>query len=256
MEPVGTGSGSGSHFCGTANRRVPAGTDTGYPVSEPEPAVPGPVPKYEEPVQPVPVPARGSDSPIIFLIVTGNLHILMDEAVKTGFFKGIKVGKYEDQISHLQYVDDVVFFQEMGFSKTLKILLKKLRYFQLIVGLKINVGKSQIYGVRIREEEVQASANSIRREKTCHGSKNLSVGGQLTLVKSVLGSLAIVFFLVVSGLKRCGLSVGEKEKREVGWGYDNEIVCFSRQDIVDIWSKFVDKMVPLKKLYLHLGVSN
>ncbi|KAJ9537834.1 hypothetical protein OSB04_030567 [Centaurea solstitialis] len=60
MEPVGTG--SGSHFCGTANRRVPAGTDTGYPVSEPEPAVsepepavPGLVPKYEEPVQPVPV---------------------------------------------------------------------------------------------------------------------------------------------------------------------------------------------------------
>ncbi|KAJ9547979.1 hypothetical protein OSB04_020522 [Centaurea solstitialis] len=42
--------------------------DTGYPVSEPEPAVPGPVPKYEEPVQPVPLEGRWSVRNVLNLL--------------------------------------------------------------------------------------------------------------------------------------------------------------------------------------------
>lgn len=99
-------------------------------------------------------------APFLFLIVAESLHILMEEAVKKRLFEGIKVGKNEVLISHLQYADDVVFFGKWSLGN-LKNLLKILSCFQLLSGLKINVGKSKIFGLGVREEEVQAWARCV-----------------------------------------------------------------------------------------------
>lgn len=59
-----------------------------------------------------------------------------------GLFEGIKVGRNGITVSHLQYADDAVFFGKWSIVN-LKNLMKILRCFQEISGLKINVSKSK-----------------------------------------------------------------------------------------------------------------
>ena len=99
-------------------------------------------------------------APFLFLIVVEGLHILVSEAEKKRLFEGIKVGKLETSVSHLQYADDAVFFGKWNVTN-LKNLLKILECFQKLSGLKINVGKSKMYGLGILEEEVARWASSV-----------------------------------------------------------------------------------------------
>ena len=58
-------------------------------------------------------------APFLFTIVTESLHLLMEEAAKSGMYEGLKVGMKEIQVSH-QYADDVIFFLENGALATLR----------------------------------------------------------------------------------------------------------------------------------------
>ena len=49
-------------------------------------------------------------APFLFVIVAENLNLLMEEAIDKGLFEGIKVGREQIQISHLQFADDAIFF--------------------------------------------------------------------------------------------------------------------------------------------------
>jgi hypothetical protein len=77
---------------------------------------------------------------MLFLLVIEALSRMINKAVETGTFKGLKVasGIY---ISHLLFVDDVLILGagNIDFWKTLKILLTK---FCLATGLSINTHKS------------------------------------------------------------------------------------------------------------------
>ncbi|KAJ9536053.1 hypothetical protein OSB04_un000779 [Centaurea solstitialis] len=165
-------------------------------------------------------------APFLFLIVAENLNVLMEEACSKGIIEGLGVGVEDVKVSHLQYADDVIFFGKWS-KVNLKNLIKVLECFRLLSGLKINLRKSKLYGVGIREEIVLDWA----RELGCEGgrfpfvywglpvgavlskisnwspviekvkkklnswrAKSISFGGRLTLVKSVLGSLSLYFF--------------------------------------------------------------
>lgn len=165
-------------------------------------------------------------APFLFLIVAESLHIRTEEAMERGLYEGIKVGAKEVPISHLQYADDVVFFGKWSLTN-LKNLLKILRCFQRMSGLKINVGKSRIFGIGVPEEEVRTWANSmgcgygslpftylgisvgtsmkrlehwkpvvekVKKRLASWKTRLISIGGRLTLVKAVLGSLPLYYF--------------------------------------------------------------
>lgn len=61
-------------------------------------------------------------------MVAEGLHILMEEAVDKGCFEGMKVGKEEVMVSHLQYADGVIFFGKWSLVN-LKNLMKILKCF-------------------------------------------------------------------------------------------------------------------------------
>ncbi|KAJ9548768.1 hypothetical protein OSB04_021311 [Centaurea solstitialis] len=92
-------------------------------------------------------------APFLFLVVAEGLHIMVEEAIEKGLYKGLKVGSGGVILSHLQYVDDVVFFGEWG-SENIVNLIKLLKCFHDVSGLKININKCNIFGIGVPDEEV------------------------------------------------------------------------------------------------------
>nr|GEW75330.1 RNA-directed DNA polymerase, eukaryota [Tanacetum cinerariifolium] len=161
-------------------------------------------------------------APFLFILVMESLHILVSKASNEGVFKGLQLHE-SVAIFHLFYADDVVFIGEWS-EGNLENLVRILNCFYLALGLKINLQKSYVLGVRVPYEDVRHGAsligcdvmrtpfkylvvtvgdfmsrnsswvNVIQKTQSRLSkwkSKTLSVSGRLTLVKSVLVIKAI-----------------------------------------------------------------
>ncbi|GJZ95579.1 RNA-directed DNA polymerase, eukaryota [Tanacetum coccineum] len=151
-----------------------------------------------------------------------SLHYSFSRVVEAGFFKGISFNESVN-ISHLFYVDDAVFIGEWS-RGNLSRVMHALHCFSLASGLKINVHKSHLLGVGIPNDTVAIVASDlgcstmttpfkylgvmvgenmakvsawddvVRKIKSRLSKwkiKTLSIGGRLTLLKSVLGATPI-----------------------------------------------------------------
>ncbi|GMI92896.1 hypothetical protein HRI_002958900 [Hibiscus trionum] len=100
-------------------------------------------------------------SPYLFNIIGEALSSLLVKAESVGLIKGVQVGMKDSRFSHIQFADDLIVFLE---AKTEYIHNTKriLRIFELASGLKLNMKKSKLYGVNIREETVSDWAMAIR----------------------------------------------------------------------------------------------
>ena len=151
------------------------------------------------------------------------LSCILKKTEEGGLIQGFHVGPVNStgiRVSHLLFVDDIIFFCDASREQILFIRLV-LTCFQAFTGLKVNVGKSEI--VPIREvRNIQSLANILqckvgslpmiylgmplgslhkttsiwnpileKMEKKLSGWKRLylSKGGRLTLLKSTLSSL-------------------------------------------------------------------
>ncbi|GJZ61273.1 RNA-directed DNA polymerase, eukaryota, reverse transcriptase zinc-binding domain protein [Tanacetum coccineum] len=128
-------------------------------------------------------------------------------------------------LSHLFYADDVIFVGKWN-SSNLSTIVNVLKWFYLASGLKINLNKSKLMGVGNSHDVVASAAKSIgcsilhtpfnylgvkvggimSRLRSCDDAiaklsarlskwklKSLSIGGRLTLIKSVLRSLPLYY---------------------------------------------------------------
>ncbi|GJX10361.1 putative RNA-directed DNA polymerase, eukaryota, reverse transcriptase zinc-binding domain protein [Tanacetum coccineum] len=139
-------------------------------------------------------------SPFLFILAMEGLHALMCKAETIGLFKGASIGSDNLCISHLMYVDDVIFFGDWS-SVNAHNLISILRCFYLISGLKINVQKSNVLGVGVTDEEVSHKAHIYRFSGSglSFPLKYLvyTVGcGRLSLIKSVLGNLPTYYMSI------------------------------------------------------------
>ncbi|GJS89195.1 RNA-directed DNA polymerase, eukaryota [Tanacetum coccineum] len=100
-------------------------------------------------------------SHFLFIIAMEGLHVAMEDAIASNFFQGLKIGNDELSISHLLYADDVLFMREWS-STNIHNLLIILHYFYVSSGLKINLHKSNLYGIGVKRNEVQKMAQHIR----------------------------------------------------------------------------------------------
>ncbi|GJU20673.1 RNA-directed DNA polymerase, eukaryota, reverse transcriptase zinc-binding domain protein [Tanacetum coccineum] len=167
-------------------------------------------------------------SPFLFILAMEGLHALTCKTEELNLYKGASLGRDNMSITHLIYVDDVIFFGEWSHTNV-HHLLCALRCFFLIPGFKINVHKSSILGVCVYDNEVSNMEynigcgaakfplkylgdptgcsmakcnnwNSIIQKFTSKLSswkaRLLSTGGRLTLIKSVLGSLPTYYMSI------------------------------------------------------------
>ncbi|KAL6586447.1 hypothetical protein OROMI_001435 [Orobanche minor] len=160
-------------------------------------------------------------SPFLFLVAAEGLNILTRMAVRDGLLAGAVIGRDKVVVSHLQYADDTLFSIE-GNETNARAVRLLLMNFEAISGLSVNYDKCYVYGLNIHNENLERVA----REWGCKvgefpfsylgtkvggringvaawadvvervtgrlrrwDPKSISLGGRVTLVKSVLSSI-------------------------------------------------------------------
>ncbi|GJS90524.1 RNA-directed DNA polymerase, eukaryota, reverse transcriptase zinc-binding domain protein [Tanacetum coccineum] len=86
-----------------------------------------------------------------------GIHIAINEVVQTNIIRGAFVGVVQFNISHFFFADDVVIVTEWS-NNHMDNLKQVLYVFHLASGLKINMHKSNVFGVGVPTEDVVAMA--------------------------------------------------------------------------------------------------
>lgn len=85
------------------------------------------------------------------------LSTLLLRAREMGVISGFEFIQNGEAISHLQFANDTVLFRSTK-SEEILALKRILQCFQLVSGLKINISKSILVGVKCAEETIQSLA--------------------------------------------------------------------------------------------------
>lgn len=165
-------------------------------------------------------------SPFLFLIVMEGLSSLIRAASGNGFFHGVRFNVDGPTVSHLLYADDALVMGEWSLAN-LNAIRRILRVFHMCSGLRINLSKSNLFGLGKGAEEVHgfaqimgcsagsfpfkylgivvgANMNRIgnwdsvldifRKRLSSWKASVVSLAGRVTLIKSVLESLPMYYF--------------------------------------------------------------
>ncbi|GKD89986.1 RNA-directed DNA polymerase, eukaryota, reverse transcriptase zinc-binding domain protein [Tanacetum coccineum] len=166
-----------------------------------------------------------------------SLHLSFQNVVNADMFKGISVSS-SLQLSHLFYADDVIFMGQWSESN-INTIIQALDCFYKASGLRMNLHKSKLMGISVKDEVVSRAASkmgcsTLKTPFTYLGIKvggsmarirswdeivdkvksrlskwkmnTLSIGGRMTLLKSVLSSTPIYYmsmFKVPSQVLKC-----------------------------------------------------
>ncbi|GKV48452.1 hypothetical protein SLEP1_g55265 [Rubroshorea leprosula] len=210
-------------------------------------------------------------SPFLFLLVAEGLNGLMQSANEKNLYRGVRIGNGNLLVSHLQFADDTLFFGEAS-EENIQAIKSIMRTFELASGLKINFGKSQIMGVGTEEGWKERMAyrlcckagdlpfkylgtpvggnhrriamwqplvNSFKKKLASWKGQNLSLGGRITLLNSMLSSLPVYLmsaYKIPKGIlfsldkiRRNFLWGGMGERKKISW-VNWERVCRSKEN--------------------------
>lgn len=197
-------------------------------------------------------------APFLFVVVAEGLAGLIKQAEETGCLKGFPVSN-DLSVSLLQFADDTIIFTD-GSESNLWGIKAILRSFELASGLKINYAKSNVLGVNIEERVLRGASaflaccvgsipfkflgiqvganprrcttwepvlNKVKLKLSSWRGKQLSIGGRITLINSVLSSLPLYYFSFYKvpkkvlneliRLQRAFLWGGDEAHRKIAW---------------------------------------
>ncbi|XP_076929431.1 putative mitochondrial protein AtMg01250 [Bidens hawaiensis] len=93
-------------------------------------------------------------SPFLFILAMEAFSFLLNKDLAEGLFIGFSTPNNGPNISHLLYADDEMIIGEWS-RENAKNLVRLLRCFNLLSGLKINLQKSSFYGVGVSDAAVK-----------------------------------------------------------------------------------------------------
>ncbi|KAJ0450527.1 putative RNA-directed DNA polymerase [Helianthus annuus] len=165
-------------------------------------------------------------SPFLFLLVMEALTACLSKAEDLGLVKGIDLPNEGPKVSHLFFADDALIVGDWSRGSIFNVV-RILRCFRICSGLSINLVKSSLIGIGISDSEVVSLSSEIgckaeqfpfkylglpvganmnrisnwssvidmfEARLSLWKAALLSIGGRVTLIKSVLQSLPIYFF--------------------------------------------------------------
>ena len=94
-------------------------------------------------------------SPFLFTIVADVLSRMLLKAEERNVLEGFKVGRNRTRVSHLQFADDTIFFSSSR-EEDMMTLKNVLLVFGHISGLKVNLDKSNIYGINLEQNHLSS----------------------------------------------------------------------------------------------------
>nr|GEW17340.1 copia protein [Tanacetum cinerariifolium] len=98
-------------------------------------------------------------SPFLFILVMEILHLSFQNVVNAGLFKGVVLNN-SLQLSHLFYADDAIFIGQWCTSN-ITAIIRVLECFFYASGLRVNLQKSKLMGVAVENSLVTSAANNI-----------------------------------------------------------------------------------------------
>ncbi|KAJ0788215.1 putative RNA-directed DNA polymerase [Helianthus annuus] len=201
-------------------------------------------------------------SPFLFLLVMEVLSCCIFKAVDIRAVLGVQLPNDGPILSHLFYADDALIIGDWSELNVLNVI-RILRGFYLCSGLKINLAKSSFFGIGVPASDVEVLAAAVgckvdkipfvylgipvganmnrvaswrpvfevvEKRLSLWKAKVLSIGGRVTLIKSVLECIPNYFLSlyrapvgVISKLETMfrkflwGGSLEEKKTHWVGW---------------------------------------
>ncbi|GJS46147.1 RNA-directed DNA polymerase, eukaryota, reverse transcriptase zinc-binding domain protein [Tanacetum coccineum] len=192
-------------------------------------------------------------SPFLFILVMESLHLSFQRVVDAGLFSGIKLDS-SMSVSHLFYADDAIFMGQWNQSN-IDTIVRVLKVFHSASGLRINMKKSKLMGIAVDASRVEQAIRQIgcmalkmpfkylgsvvgdrmSRVKAWNDVidtlvtrlsrwklKTISIGGRLTLLKSVLGSTPI-FHMSIYKVPMAVLRTMEGIRARFFNGADNKV---------------------------------
>ena len=96
-------------------------------------------------------------SSFLFTIVADVLSRMMLKAEEKSALEGFRVGRNRIRVSHLQFADDTIFFAN-SCTEELQILKSLLLVFGQISGLKVNLDKSNLFGINLDQNHLSRLA--------------------------------------------------------------------------------------------------
>ena len=93
----------------------------------------------------------------LFTLVANVLSRMLLRAEERNLLVGFRVGRNNTKASHLQFADDPIFFSNTR-EEDLHSLKSLLLVFGHISGLKVNLDKSNIYGINLKQNHLSRLA--------------------------------------------------------------------------------------------------
>ncbi|XP_058725636.1 uncharacterized protein LOC131596919 [Vicia villosa] len=197
-------------------------------------------------------------SPLPFLLVAEELMGMVKLASSLGDFKGFCLDEH-NHFEILQFANDTILIGEDSWNNlwTFKVIL---RGFELVSGLRVNLNKSRLFGVNLDPDFIQVGSSflnceigsssfvflgisvginlrrcdvgrplvsKLRRRIGSWQNKQLSIGGKVVLLNSILSSIPIFFFSFykapksiikeIIAIQRSFLWGGDEDKKKINW---------------------------------------
>nr|KAJ0205866.1 hypothetical protein LSAT_V11C500287660 [Lactuca sativa] len=192
-----------------------------------------------------------SISTFLFLIDMEGLHIAMEDAVASGNFRGVEIEKANLEISHLFMPMMLYFWSEVISLASITGCAAANFPFSY---LGISVG-----GSMSRVSSWDVIVDRFRKRLSKWKVKMLSIGGRLTLDKSVLGSLGIYFFSLFRMSVKWDIILNSRDKGGLQFGI---LDAFNRALLVkwkwrflheqsSLWVRFIKGLFGLSRSLLN-----
>ena len=193
--------------------------------------------------------------PLLFNIIGEALSCLINAAHSNGLFSGVNITGFTDRVTHLQFADDVILFLSND-THSVQGIKATLQVFELISGLKINYGKSKLYGFKENPEHLQLWSDwlgcSISSDHFSYlgapigqspkksifwrplehkiasklqkwNAPNISMAGRLVLLQSVLDSSPAYWFNLFK-MPQKTIQCIDKKKEDISYGEEKPMV--------------------------------